>query len=117
MSFSNRRVHRVAHFKRSAITAVIIAAMAFTLSPVQADKAGEQARDTIESVIKFLGKSPLKRKPPSVKSQDFKGPVTRASEVKHLRLCPRELLLYVGESFTLVPLPLDRTITQCTARM
>ncbi|MEK6408491.1 MAG: hypothetical protein AABN34_16305 [Acidobacteriota bacterium] len=41
-------------------------------------------------------------------SQDFKGPSDRATEVKHLRLCPRKLLLYVGEAFTLVPLPLDR---------
>jgi hypothetical protein len=82
------------------LTAILVAAMAVPMPQVLAEPA---ARTAMEFIIDFL--TPSKKKSQTMGSQDFKGPANRASEVKHLRLCPRKLLLYVGEAFTLVPLP------------
>jgi RHS repeat-associated protein len=89
---------------------ILIVAMVFPLSQAHAEAAVEKARAAIESAVEFAIRklSSSKKKGQDLASQDFKGPSNRASEVKHLRLCPRKLQLYVGEAFTLVPLPLDR---------
>ena len=105
-STSSHRTNNGTSFRATA--SVLIVVMVATLFPVLVEAAGEQARSAIESVINLLGKRPSNKKPQVLSTQDFKGPSTRAAEVKHLRLCPRTLLLYTGESFTLVPLPLDR---------
>ncbi|MEK6289714.1 MAG: hypothetical protein AABO57_28695, partial [Acidobacteriota bacterium] len=107
MTFSRPRVGRPLQREYAAIfrflAAVLVAAMAVPIPQVLAEPV---ARTAIEFVIEFL--TPSRKKLQTVGSQDFKGPSDRATEVKHLRLCPRKLLLYVGEAFTLVPLPLDR---------
>jgi Bacterial Ig-like domain (group 2) len=82
--------------------------LAGPLTPVEAEAAAEQARRAIDSVVKLLSARPSKQSTQTLSSQSFESPSQRADRVKHLRLCPRELLLYVDESFTLVPLPLDQ---------
>jgi RHS repeat-associated protein len=83
--------------------------LAGPLTPVEAAAAAEQARRAIEdSVLKFLSVGLSKQSVQTPSSQRFESPSQRAERVSHLRLCPRELLLYVDESFTLVPLPLDQ---------
>lgn len=90
------------------LAAVLIGTFAMPMSGAQAAAVGEQARSAMEAAVKFVNTLASKTKPQEVSTQDFKGPSERATQVKHLRLCPRQLLLYVGEAFTLVPLPLDR---------
>jgi RHS repeat-associated protein len=82
--------------------------LAGPLTPVEGAAAAEQARRAIDSVVKFLSAGLSKQSVQTPSSQKFESPLQRADRVNHLRLCPRELLLYVDESFTLVPLPLDQ---------
>lgn len=107
MPFTRRRVSRPLQKKYVAwlrlLAGILVGTMAVPIPQVLAEPV---ARTAIEFVLDFL--APSKKKPQTVISQDFKGPADRAFEVKHLKLCPRKLLLYVGEAFTLVPLPLNR---------
>lgn len=92
----------------------MVALIVAPMSPVQAGAAGEHARRLVDSAIGLLGESAS----PSVVSsknrgQDFSAervedPSDRAARVAHIRLCPRRVLLYVGEEFTLAPLALDQ---------
>ncbi|HJQ24610.1 MAG TPA: Ig-like domain-containing protein, partial [Blastocatellia bacterium] len=50
----------------------------------------------------------LPKRPPQINAQQFDNPSQRAGQITHFRLCPRHLKLYTEESFTLVPLALDR---------
>jgi hypothetical protein len=83
------------------------------MSPVEAEAAGEHAGRLVDSAIGLLGESTAPSVIPSVnRRQDFSAqqvedPSERAGRIMHIRLCPKRLLLYVGEEFTLSPLALD----------
>jgi len=87
------------------LSAIIVAALALPISQAQAEAVSEQAMKTVSSITAFLrhtiSPSNAKRR-----LEPQSGPAN-ATQVKHLRLCPRRLVLYVGEAITLVPLPLD----------
>ncbi len=114
MSFSRHKVRRPRLRKHSPsfrfLATILIVSLAGSLSPVLADAAAEQARTAIEAGIRFLTKriDSSEKKLQDLSPQPSKTGAERALEVKDVRLCPRRLLLYVGEQFTLVPLPLDR---------
>jgi RHS repeat-associated protein len=99
---------RTASFRLLAVVA--IAAIAFPISLAQAKAVGEHARRAINSACSILNHATTfsNTKGRGLGSQSA-GPADRAAQVKLLVLCPRRLVLYVGEAFTLVPLPLDAT--------
>lgn len=109
MAYSRRRV--MVSVRRSLVTTLIAGVMAFPLSPSQAEVIGESARRALDSASLFLRKSAKLSNHSNalVKPQTFETPTERATHVRYLRLCPRKLLLYVGEDFTLVPTPLDQS--------
>src|SRR5713226_4498627 len=110
MPFSNRRVDKAPRRNRSVASALVIGMMACSLSPSQAEVSGARARKLVDSVINLLlkpGKS-SKRSDVRVKPRQVDSAAQREDRVTLVRLCPRRLLLYVGEQFTLAPLPLDR---------
>ncbi len=109
MSASSRRVHRIAAFKRFVIISLIFAIAEFPALPSQADVAGPRARLALDSAIDFFSKNtrPIKRIDARVKPRQIQSANEREAQVTRLRLCPRRLLMYVGEEFALSPLPLD----------
>jgi hypothetical protein len=90
------------------LVSVLIAALALALPPGQAQLAAEEANKLLDAGMWRLKEvlKPSSSKPQfTVQSVD---PPSQSSLVHHFKLCPRKLLLYPGESFTLVPLALDR---------
>lgn len=110
MSASSHRVHRIAAFRRFVIIFLIIGIAGYPTLPSQADVAGSRARLALDSTIDFLSKTttrPLKVIDTRVKPRQIQSASEREAQVTRLRLCPRRLLMYVGEEFALSPLPLD----------
>lgn len=109
MSFSTRHVSKITRVRTALVATLMIGAIAFPFSPSQAQVAGPQAKLALKAIISLLPKASKSGKPTvsAAQPQTFEGPEQRALRVRRLRLCPRRLLLYVGETFTLVPQPLD----------
>ncbi|HXF39383.1 MAG TPA: BACON domain-containing carbohydrate-binding protein, partial [Blastocatellia bacterium] len=87
---------------------LIIIALALPLSPHQAQFAAVEAGKFLHANVARL-RDVVKRGPATkqISTQSF-DPPGQSSLVHHFKLCPRKLLLYPGENFTLVPLALDR---------
>jgi RHS repeat-associated protein len=79
------------------------------LVPVQADVLGEHARKFFDSSLKpiLMPSSGVRQSKKPSPPQNIETPSERLARVSSIRLCPRRLKLYVGESFTLSPLALD----------
>jgi len=88
--------------------------MALPVSPSQAQVAGVRIGEWLDSAANLLRESLLRKSDKSLKSidirvkpQQIQSASEREAKVTRLRLCPRRLLMYVGEEFPLSPLPLD----------
>lgn len=110
---SNRSVSKTHRASVRLLIVFMIGLIVAPMSPVQAGAAGEHARRIVDSAIGLLGEPTIPSVVPSVNlGQDLAAerveePSDRAARVAHIRLCPRRVLLYVGEEFTLAPLALD----------
>jgi RHS repeat-associated protein len=100
---------RLSGVRVRALAALLIGAMTLPLSPTQADSVGQQVNQALKSTVEVLAglakgsgnNSAYKRSQSSDQTSE------RAERVVYVSLCPRRLLLYVGEQYTLSPLPLD----------
>ncbi|HEX5734532.1 MAG TPA: RHS repeat-associated core domain-containing protein [Blastocatellia bacterium] len=95
---------------RGVVTVLVIAMMIIPLSPVRAEVAGRQAGQRLKSAYQSLRDIKLslsKENLTPVKPQAVEESSQRAARVTRVQLCPRRLLLYVGEEYALSPLPLD----------
>jgi len=110
MSFSTRQVSKGTSLRTALVATFIVGALALPISPSQAQIAGAEVKLALEAVIRLLPTASTSAKATLSAAQPpfFEGPEQRAMKVRRLRLCPRKLTLYVGESFTLVPQPLDQ---------
>jgi hypothetical protein len=108
VSFSGPVRSRVYRSSTRIVVILIIVSLGISLSPVQAEVAGTYARHALRSAF---APSPNTSLPPA-KAQDFvatqQDPSRNADRVTHFRLCPRHLVIYQGEVFTLSPVPLDQ---------
>lgn len=109
MSFSGRVTSKVYRASVRLVVIFVLVSIAISLSPVQAEVAGVYARRALRSVFEPSGD---RNNPPS-RAQDFvatqmEDPSANADRVTHFRLCPRRVVLYVGEAYTLAPVPMDR---------
>jgi RHS repeat-associated protein len=79
--------------------------------PAQAEILGEQARKLYDASIKplFVASESAMNPRRLVAPQSIPTPLENAAKVSSIRLCPRQLKMYVGEFFNLVPLALDST--------
>ncbi len=104
----SRRARKTSHIRRSFTSALVIGLLACQISPMEGEAAGKRARKMVGSSINTVRETlkPSRKKAQTVQSLPD-DPSQLGSRVTHVRLCPRRLLLYVGEQFTLVPLPLD----------
>ena len=113
MFVSNRSVSKTRRASVRLLIVFMIGLIVAPMSPVEAEAAGEHARRIVDSASGLLSESTGPSVMPSVKhAQDFSAqqvedPSERAGRIMHIRLCPKRLLLYVGEEFTLSPLALD----------
>lgn len=98
-AISSLKIHRL-------LAMFLIATMVLPLSPLRAETMREVARHTL-SLTRGDKPSESVRPTQDFQPQPSESPADRSMRVAFLRLCPRKLTLYVGESFTLVPLPLD----------
>lgn len=109
MSTSKRRVKKIGRVKRSAVAAILVATMALPVSPSQAHVTGARVKLWLDAATNLLRKSKKspKRIDTRVKPRQIQSVSEREGQVTRLRLCPRRLLMYVGEEFAVSPLPLD----------
>ncbi|MEK6325149.1 MAG: RHS repeat-associated core domain-containing protein [Acidobacteriota bacterium] len=107
MSFSSRRMRRVARVKRSVITTLIIWTMVLPLSLSQAKLVAEGTTKALNSV-KTAWNSRGTSAPRRLQSDQIEGPSQRAARTQHIKLCPRKVSLHVEEGYALVPVPLDQ---------
>jgi hypothetical protein len=107
MSYSSRRL--LTRVKRSVVAVVIIGAMGFPLTPSQAEVSGERTRLLLESTLDLLRKpkTAVERTNLATRPKQIETTSQREERVTQINLCPRQLLMYVGEEYTLSPLPLD----------
>ena len=111
-----------ASLRQRAVALAVTTVLAFSANPAIATTLGEEARSAVDTIVdtthdrdhSILHRWMTPRKSDKAKSQsphpESAGtPDQRASQVQHIQLCPRNLLLYPEETFTLVPLPLDRS--------
>ncbi|HXG65220.1 MAG TPA: hypothetical protein VNO70_08935, partial [Blastocatellia bacterium] len=91
------------------MAAALIALLAFPGGAAQAEAASEQARKAVGYMSELFGKriGPAAQEGGYVVPQDVETPSQRADRVVRLSLCPRRVVLYEGEDYTLVPLALD----------
>lgn len=108
---STRRQPRHAYGFRLVEIILIIAAMAFPLSPAQAQVAGAQAVVALGSVISLLRRTTKHSTEThrTITRKQLETAGQRESRVTHISICPRRVLMYVGEEHRLAPLPLDNT--------
>jgi len=107
VSLSGRVTKKVFQSSIRIVVILNIISLIVSLSPVQAEVAGTYARHALHSA--FARSVNTNHQP--AKAQDFaatrfEDPSRNADRVTHFRLCPRHLSLYVGEAYTLVPVPL-----------
>lgn len=107
MSFSHPHARRIRRVRRSVATILIISGIAVSFSPAHAEITGARARLFLDSAIDLLSSRTFKHTNPELKPQQLETPGQREGRVTRVRLCPRRLLMYVGEEFILSPLPLD----------
>ena len=109
---SIHRLHRKApQMMKHLLALLLVLLVAGQQVPAQAEVLGEQARKFIDASLKPLftpSESLWKARKPSP-PQNIETPAQAAARVSLIRLCPRQLKLYVGEAFTFVPQPLDST--------
>lgn len=88
---------------------IMILAIAFPLSPAQAAVVREEAHHAVDTSLQFFRrlKDSLTAMGRFVSPQVNENPAQRAAAVATLQTCPQRLLLYVGEEYTLAPLPLS----------
>ena len=98
---------RRAGFAARTLVTILIATLAFPLTPAQANTIAVEAKHALDSTVEFA-RAMAGRSLQIERSQDSMTAAQRAAEVQHLRLCPRKLQLYREETYTLVPTPLDR---------
>ena len=105
---SNHRAKRMNRVKRAVIAAILVATMAVPFSPAEADVNGNHIWQWLDSAIDLLrkGTKPAKRIDTSVKLRVAEGDDQREARVARISLCPRHLLMYIGEQHSLSPLPL-----------
>jgi len=107
VSFSGLVTKKV--YKSSIRIVVIfnIISLIVSLSPVQAEVAGAYARHALHSTFaRSVKTNHQPAKPQDFAATRLEDPSRNADRVTHFRLCPRRLSLYVGEAYTLVPVPL-----------
>lgn len=110
MSSSSGRLRGVTRVKKSVLTLVLVGTMALQFSPSQAEATGAHARIALESVINGLRKpSKSARRASPLKPKQVETQGQREAKVSHISLCPRRVLMYVGEQHMLSPLPLDNS--------
>ncbi|HLG15431.1 MAG TPA: RHS repeat-associated core domain-containing protein [Blastocatellia bacterium] len=92
------------------VAVLVIMAMALPLTPTQAATIGEEAKRAVDTAVRFIHDvaNPFARKSQTVQPQQTEDPRERGIKVTNISLCPRRLLMYVGEEHMLSPLPLDR---------
>jgi Bacterial Ig-like domain (group 2). len=89
---------------------MIVASIALPVSPATAKAIGDRSRRFFDDAFSTMhGLSQDFRateQDQEFAAQQAEDPSRNATRVTHFRLCPRHLLLYVGEDFTLSPVPL-----------
>lgn len=97
---------------RLALVGLTVAMMALPLSPAQAESVGAEVRLALGESIEHFRKGAIAFGKPALPAipapQHIESPSERETRIRHIRLCPRKLLLHVGESFTLVAMPIDQ---------
>jgi RHS repeat-associated protein len=96
---------------RLLLIALMVAMMALPISSTQAESVGAQVRQALGESIELLHRdtraSGKLERPGIPLPQQVESPAERETRVAYIRLCPRKLLLYVGEAFTLAAMPID----------
>src|SRR5215471_11161183 len=88
---------------------IVACSVLVPLSPAQAEAIGERTRSYINSVREALhAKGESRRQQDFATTQQVQDPSQAARQVSHFHLCPRRVLLYVGEDFTLSPVPIGQ---------
>lgn len=98
---SRRRAKRL----QQAIAVALVALIIGQLSPTNAGEAGERLREAISASLNYLAVKARFTKPGPLQPQDT--PQERAALVSTIQLCPRQLKLYVEETFAFIPVGLD----------
>jgi RHS repeat-associated protein len=117
-----RRLDSTTHFERGRgpglgvrILAVLLTAL---LAAPESLAMGIEARKAVDSILTRLTRTnrpQKKRAVPATSAQAVGDPGQQAAKVRFVRLCPRSLTMYVPETYTLVPLPLDLNRQPVTA--
>ena len=111
MSLSSRHTaRRVEYLRRSVAAILVIGITTFQFSPAQAAVAATELSLLLDSAnnLVFRVASISTHGPyPRMTAKQFESPVQREARVARISLCPRRVLMYLGEQHTLSPLPLD----------
>jgi RHS repeat-associated protein len=108
MPYSSPKSRRKSQFTPRVIIGSIILTMALPVSPAQAEVVGKQAGSTLGAGLAFLrNRLSASARLGGPQPQSVEDSSQRAARVTHVSLCPRRLLMYTGEEYTLSPLPLD----------
>ena len=108
MASSTHYVRKDKTMRVRALIIFVVITMLIPFSPDQAKVFAEDARNVTGPAFELIEKivaSPIKNRVIAPASQETS--IQRALSVTRVRLCPRRLLMYVGEEFVLSPLPLD----------
>lgn len=111
MQTNEGRRQKPIEFRIRALSAILILAIGFAVPPAQGERLGANGRKLLASAINSLradlsGSHSVRRAAVPQQNRDAS---ELAALVTSVRLCPRKLVMYVGEDYSLVPLPLDRS--------
>jgi RHS repeat-associated protein len=109
MPYSITKSRRKSQFTPRVIIGLIILTMALPVSPAQAEVVGKRAGNAVGAGLALLRDllSDPTRTGRGRQSQSVEDSAQRAARVARVSLCPRRMLMYTGEVYTLSPLPLD----------
>lgn len=107
MSFSKHRTHKSLPMKSRVLAVVMVATLLSPLPHGQAEIVGRHVRAVLDSTVDSLRGAGRPLNKTSYRVQHVMEASDRATAVTRVSLCPRRLLLYVGEEYTLSPLPFD----------
>lgn len=106
--------NKIAGKIRTFFVFIMIAAIAFPLSPAQAEAVSNEARQAVDSTLQFIRgewNSFINSASLALMPQNNGGynPQDRASSVIGFASCPQKVILYAGEQFKVCPLALNST--------
>jgi RHS repeat-associated protein len=97
--------------KKLVAAIVVVGMTAFQLSPTRAEVNGASATRLLRSAVDLLCSPHRSHESNATKAkrQQIETASDREARVAHISLCPRRVLMYVGEEHVLAPLPLDNS--------